>query len=212
MNTEAANKILPFKEQNWKTCCIWQTCESTHPLNFLTVPNQVNHHNCRMPFKAFNEKYRERFDRQCKVAHYGFDNLVDLFEAMPSTVRVPFVDGELVIQLTDSARAQWNNDEDEAPVNVGVVDVDDEDEDITTAPPTPIYKLAPKPAEQENDGEEAVSKNDDVEDITTAPSAHVDKKSANDKPRMLAPKVAGQEHDRFAAFNSLDFGRLLSCR
>ena len=63
-----------------------------------------------MPFKAFNERYHEHFGRQCKVSHYGFDKLVDLFEAMPFTVRVLYLpDGEWVLQLTDSARTQGPN-------------------------------------------------------------------------------------------------------
>ena len=180
-----------------------------------------------MPFKAFNERYREHFSRQCKVAHYGFEKLVDLFEAMPSTVRVLYPpDGEWLIELTDSARAQWDNDHDDHDVNVGVVDVEDEDDD--------------------EDGKVAVSKGHTADAMTAPPLAPfsrvgtrlpgflmqaftlvdrkgvpVGNKSGDDK---LASKEVGGEKDdsnrdkteiknrRFAAFKSLDFERLLSCR
>ena len=177
-----------------------------------------------MPFKAFNERYREHFSRQCKVSHYGFEKLLDLFEAMPSTVRVLYPpDGEWLIELTDSARAQWDNDHDD--VNVGVVDVEDENDDedavskdntagAMTAPPfAPFTRLpVPKPSP-------GFLRQDFT--LVDRKGVPVGNKIGDDK---LASKEVGEEEEdsnrdktetqkrRFAAFKSLDFERLLSCR
>ena len=178
-----------------------------------------------MPFKAFNERYREHFSRQCKVSHYGFEKLVDLFEAMPSTLRVLYPpDGEWLIELTDSARAQWDNDHGDDDVNVGVVDVEDEDDDedgggavskghtagAMTAPPLAPFSRVPKPSP-------GFLRQDLTLSLKNVP---VGNKIGDDK---LASKEVGEEEDsnrdktetqkrRFAAFKSLDFERLLSCR
>ena len=178
-----------------------------------------------MPFKAFNERYREHFSRQCKVSHYGFEKLADLFEAMPSTVRLLYPpDGEWLIELTDSARAQWDNDHDHDDVNVGVVDVEDENDDedavskdntagAMTAPPfAPFTRLpVPKPSP-------GFLRQDFT--LVDRKGVPVGNKIGDDK---LASKEVGEEEDsnrdktetqkrRFAAFKSLDFERMLSCR
>ena len=154
------------------------------------------------------------------MSHYGFDKLVDLFEAMPSTVRVLYpADGEWVVQLADSSNAQWKNDDE--ITDHFVVDVDEEDDD-------------------DGDGEGAVPKDGALEDTTSGPPPHVARVSKTSQSYLRqvdgeGVAVEGQSADgipsevakvknesnrskteiqnrRFATFKSLDFERLLSCR
>ncbi|XP_030583725.1 meiosis regulator and mRNA stability factor 1 isoform X3 [Archocentrus centrarchus] len=46
---------------------------------------------CRMPFSKFIPTYHHHFGRQCKLSHYGFTKLMELFEAIPDVLIV--VDG-----------------------------------------------------------------------------------------------------------------------
>merc|ERR1712223_28465 len=60
---------------------------------------------CRLPFNKFIPAYHHHFGRQCRVADYGFTKLIELFEAIPTTIEITEdVDGERILQLTDSER------------------------------------------------------------------------------------------------------------
>lgn len=60
---------------------------------------------CRIPFNKFIPAYHHHFGRQCRVADYGFTKLIELFEAIPTTVEITEdADGERMLQLTDSER------------------------------------------------------------------------------------------------------------
>lgn len=43
---------------------------------------------CRMAFSKFIPTYHHHFGRQCKLTHYGFTKLVELFEAIPDVLMV----------------------------------------------------------------------------------------------------------------------------
>lgn len=43
---------------------------------------------CRMPFSKFIPTYHHHFGRQCKLSHYGFTKLIELFEAIPDVLMV----------------------------------------------------------------------------------------------------------------------------
>merc|ERR1719228_1467915 len=60
---------------------------------------------CRLNFNKFIPAYHHHFGRQCRVADYGFTKLIELFEAIPTTIEITEdVDGERILQLTDSER------------------------------------------------------------------------------------------------------------
>lgn len=43
---------------------------------------------CRMSFNKFIPTYHHHFGRQCKLSYYGFNKLMDLFEAIPEVLMV----------------------------------------------------------------------------------------------------------------------------
>lgn len=43
---------------------------------------------CRMSFNKFIPTYHHHFGRQCKLSYYGFNKLMDLFEAIPDVLMV----------------------------------------------------------------------------------------------------------------------------
>lgn len=43
---------------------------------------------CRMPFSKFIPTYHHHFGRQCKLSYYGFNKLMELFEAIPDILMV----------------------------------------------------------------------------------------------------------------------------
>lgn len=43
---------------------------------------------CRMSFNKFIPTYHHHFGRQCKLSYYGFNKLMDLFEAIPEVLTV----------------------------------------------------------------------------------------------------------------------------
>lgn len=45
----------------------------------------------RLPISKFNYFYFQHFGRHCKVSDYGFNQLLDLLEAMPHVVHVRFL-------------------------------------------------------------------------------------------------------------------------
>merc|ERR1719219_3222592 len=60
---------------------------------------------CRLNFNKFIPAYHHHFGRQCRVADYGFTKLIELFEAIPTTIEITEdVDGERILQLTDAER------------------------------------------------------------------------------------------------------------
>ncbi|XP_017774585.1 PREDICTED: meiosis arrest female protein 1 isoform X2 [Nicrophorus vespilloides] len=56
---------------------------------------------CSMIFNKFVPAYHHHFGHQCKVSDYGFTKLIELFEAIPETVKVEELsDGERKVSLT----------------------------------------------------------------------------------------------------------------
>ena len=190
-----------------------------------------------MPFMAFNERYQEHFGRQCKASHYGFDKLTDLFEAMPSTLRILYPpDGEWLIELAECSNG--TNVE-----NNVVIDVDDEDdgaawkvvmakETTNTAPPPPfatIPKHSPseafttvdRPSQSLQDSTLVVvggtkAKPPKVEAFENENKSAENKSSEvveeKEETEQIQIEVQKQRSAVFKAFKSLDFERLLSCR
>ncbi|ELT96320.1 hypothetical protein CAPTEDRAFT_189894 [Capitella teleta] len=54
-----------------------------------------------MPFNKFIPSYHHHFGRQCRVSNYGFTKLIDLFEAIPETVKLLDEQGEKLLCLTE---------------------------------------------------------------------------------------------------------------
>ncbi|XP_063051996.1 meiosis regulator and mRNA stability factor 1 isoform X2 [Engraulis encrasicolus] len=61
---------------------------------------------CRMPFSKFIPTYHHHFGRQCKLTHYGFSKLVELFEAIPDVLTVLECGEEKVLCLTEVERVK----------------------------------------------------------------------------------------------------------
>lgn len=59
---------------------------------------------CRMPFSKFIPTYHHHFGRQCKLSHYGFTKLMELFEAIPDILMVLECGEEKVLTLTEVER------------------------------------------------------------------------------------------------------------
>jgi len=60
---------------------------------------------CLLPFNKFIPAYHHHFGRQCRVGDYGFTKLIELFEAIPTTIEITEdADGERILQLTDVER------------------------------------------------------------------------------------------------------------
>ncbi|XP_077629274.1 meiosis regulator and mRNA stability factor 1 isoform X8 [Crocuta crocuta] len=58
----------------------------------------------RMPFNKFIPSYHHHFGRQCKLAHYGFTKLLELFEAIPDILQVLECGEEKILTLTEVER------------------------------------------------------------------------------------------------------------
>uniref|UniRef100_A0A0R3SS79 HTH OST-type domain-containing protein n=2 Tax=Hymenolepis diminuta TaxID=6216 RepID=A0A0R3SS79_HYMDI len=54
----------------------------------------------QIPFTKFIPAYHHTFNRQCRVADYGFTKFIELLEAIPQTVEVSLENGERYINLT----------------------------------------------------------------------------------------------------------------
>ncbi|KAM3182624.1 hypothetical protein ACTXT7_011929 [Hymenolepis weldensis] len=54
----------------------------------------------QIPFTKFIPAYHHTFNRQCRVADYGFTKFIELLEAIPQTVEVSVENGERYINLT----------------------------------------------------------------------------------------------------------------
>ncbi|XP_051940792.1 meiosis regulator and mRNA stability factor 1 isoform X2 [Hippocampus zosterae] len=59
---------------------------------------------CRMPFSKFIPTYHHHFGRQCKLSYYGFNKLMELFEAIPEVLMVLECGEEKVLSLTEVER------------------------------------------------------------------------------------------------------------
>ncbi|XP_043568065.1 meiosis regulator and mRNA stability factor 1 isoform X1 [Chiloscyllium plagiosum] len=57
---------------------------------------------CRMPFSKFIPAYHHHFGRQCKLTYYGFNKLIELFEAIPEVLQVLECGEEKFLVLTES--------------------------------------------------------------------------------------------------------------
>ncbi|XP_068942549.1 meiosis regulator and mRNA stability factor 1 isoform X4 [Petaurus breviceps papuanus] len=60
----------------------------------------------RMPFNKFIPSYHHHFGRQCKLAHYGFTKLLELFEAIPDVLQVLECGQEKILTLTEVERVK----------------------------------------------------------------------------------------------------------
>ncbi|KAM3826494.1 meiosis regulator and mRNA stability factor 1 isoform 3-T4 [Vipera latastei] len=56
----------------------------------------------RMPFNKFIPSYHHHFGRQCKLAHYGFTKLLELFEAIPDVLQLLECGEEKILMLTET--------------------------------------------------------------------------------------------------------------
>ncbi|XP_067912326.1 meiosis regulator and mRNA stability factor 1 isoform X2 [Heterodontus francisci] len=57
---------------------------------------------CRMPFSKFIPAYHHHFGRQCKLTYYGFNKLLELFEAIPDVLQVLECGEEKFLVLTEN--------------------------------------------------------------------------------------------------------------
>ncbi|XP_072337934.1 meiosis regulator and mRNA stability factor 1-like isoform X1 [Scyliorhinus torazame] len=57
---------------------------------------------CRMPFNRFIPAYHHHFGRQCKLTYYGFNKLMELFEAIPDVLQVLECGEEKILVLTEN--------------------------------------------------------------------------------------------------------------
>ena len=54
----------------------------------------------RLLFERFMPTYLKYFKRQCRVADYGFTKLIEMFEAIPNTVKIAMdCDGKRIVRL-----------------------------------------------------------------------------------------------------------------
>uniref|UniRef100_A0A8C6XVL6 Meiosis regulator and mRNA stability factor 1 n=1 Tax=Naja naja TaxID=35670 RepID=A0A8C6XVL6_NAJNA len=60
----------------------------------------------RMPFNKFIPSYHHHFGRQCKLAHYGFTKLLELFEAIPDVLQVLECGEEKILTLTETEQVK----------------------------------------------------------------------------------------------------------
>ncbi|XP_060548902.1 meiosis regulator and mRNA stability factor 1 isoform X3 [Pantherophis guttatus] len=60
----------------------------------------------RMPFNKFIPSYHHHFGRQCKLAHYGFTKLLELFEAIPDILQVLECGEEKILTLTETEQVK----------------------------------------------------------------------------------------------------------
>lgn len=60
---------------------------------------------CRLPFGRFIPAYHHHFGRQCRVAEYGYNKLIDLLDAIPHVVQVL----QLVVRTVDFFAYGWRS-------------------------------------------------------------------------------------------------------
>ncbi|KAG1704422.1 Meiosis regulator and mRNA stability factor 1 [Nymphon striatum] len=57
---------------------------------------------CSMEFNKFIPAYHHHFGKQCRVADYGFNKLIELFEAIPEVVEVHGEGDDKILHLTEN--------------------------------------------------------------------------------------------------------------
>ncbi|KAK3579545.1 hypothetical protein CHS0354_028381 [Potamilus streckersoni] len=61
---------------------------------------------CRMPVSRFIPTYHHHFGRQCRVADYGYNKLMELFEAIPHVLQILGTGDRKVLMLTHRAQVR----------------------------------------------------------------------------------------------------------
>ncbi|KAL3876190.1 hypothetical protein ACJMK2_034060, partial [Sinanodonta woodiana] len=61
---------------------------------------------CRMPVSRFIPTYHHHFGRQCRVADYGYNKLMELFEAIPHVIQILGTGDRKVLMLTHRAQVR----------------------------------------------------------------------------------------------------------
>ena len=90
---------LPKREQTS------EEVEKTHKFADECIELLKHVPDCRLAFNKFIPAYHHHFGHQCRVSDYGFAKLIELFEAIPTTIEITEdADGERILQLTDSER------------------------------------------------------------------------------------------------------------
>jgi len=62
------------------------------------LKNQSSH--CRLPVSKFVSAYHQYFNRQCRVADYGFSKIIDLLSAVPKSVQILGDGNKRIITIT----------------------------------------------------------------------------------------------------------------
>ncbi|XP_060583297.1 meiosis regulator and mRNA stability factor 1-like isoform X2 [Ruditapes philippinarum] len=62
--------------------------------------------NCRLAFSKFIPCYHQHFGRQCRVADYGYNRLLDVFESIPHVLQVLGTGDRKVLTLTHRAQVK----------------------------------------------------------------------------------------------------------
>ena len=72
-----------------------------HSLLFQEVVELLRHApDLSISFNKFIPAYHQHFGRQCRVGSFGLTKLIELFEAIPDTVKVTEDDEEKIVQLS----------------------------------------------------------------------------------------------------------------
>ncbi|XP_053388921.1 meiosis regulator and mRNA stability factor 1-like [Mercenaria mercenaria] len=62
--------------------------------------------NCRMAFSKFIPSYHQHFGRQCRVADYGYNRLLEVFESIPHVLQILGTGDRKVLTLTHRAQVK----------------------------------------------------------------------------------------------------------
>ncbi|CAF1183372.1 unnamed protein product [Rotaria sordida] len=62
------------------------------------LKNQGSH--CRLPISKFVSTYHQYFNRQCRVADYGFSKIIDLLSAIPKSIQILGDGNKRIITIT----------------------------------------------------------------------------------------------------------------
>jgi len=62
------------------------------------LKNQGSH--CRLPVSKFVSAYHQYFNRQCRVADYGFSKIIDLLSAIPKSIQILGDGNKRIITIT----------------------------------------------------------------------------------------------------------------
>ena len=87
---------LPKREQTS------EEVEKTHKFADECIELLKHVPDCRLAFNKFIPAYHHHFGHQCRVSDYGFAKLIELFEAIPTTIEITEdADGKRILQLTE---------------------------------------------------------------------------------------------------------------